>query len=63
MQVYRYRVDLIDKISKRTKEDIGNLNYNWEWRFVEFRKVGYQKMVWQFWKPIDSFYDLDKLLK
>ena len=39
---------------------------NYQWRFEELRRVieeDYDKMVWQFWRSPESFYDRGKLLK
>lgn len=54
-QVYRYRSTLIDQISEAAKSD-NLLLRDWMWRYDYFATVSYDKMVTQFWKPLDSFF-------
>jgi len=54
--VYKYRIGLLDRISKAAEEDI-NMGRDWRWRYDILHKVTYQEMVWKFWKPISSFYN------
>jgi hypothetical protein len=54
-QVYRYRTTLIVKVSEAAEKD-ALAGAEWMWRFNEFDRVGYQRMMWQFWRSLDSFY-------
>jgi len=62
-QVHTYRLELINKISERNLLEIRELKEFSDWRYKEYNKVSYDRMVWMFWKDLDSFYDLDNLLK
>lgn len=61
-EVYKYLIKLNEEVSKKCKEDINN-NKDWRWRYDELDKISYLEIVWKFWKPVDSFYDKDNLLK
>ncbi len=54
--VYRFRMELIDKISTSAQRDIASGNYDWGHRYEVFHSVPYERMVWQFWKPLRAFY-------
>ena len=54
--VYKYRIKMIDEISKLSNQDIDNGNYDWEWRYVRKDIISYNEMVFKFWKPIKSFF-------
>src|SRR4051794_8800696 len=54
-KVAAYRLALIDEIATACQAD-AFLGRDWEWRWEAFSAVEYGRMVWQFWRPIDSFY-------
>jgi len=56
--VYREQMRVLAIVSQKTQEDIKNNIYepDFLWRYREFEKVTYDKMLYQFWKPIKSFY-------
>lgn len=54
-QVYMWRANAIDTLY--SFED-------WEWRREKFCTVSYDTLMWQFWRPLHSFYpSLDFLEK
>ncbi len=54
-QVYRYRIDLIERVyDDRMAAIYGRPNQGLTWEMI--RSVSYDSMVWQFWRPLDSFY-------
>ena len=57
-QVRDYRKGLLGRIAILANEDAAN-NRNWEWRYEKYNEVGYDEMLFKFWKSFDSFY-LDK---
>ena len=61
-KVYNYRIELLDKVSEKADEDIKK-GLDWETRYKKLKEVGYHEMIYKFWKPLDSFYDLEDLLK
>lgn len=61
-QVAKYRQELIRVASLRCYEDIC-AHRPWRWRFDEYEKVSYNKMMVEFWKPLDSFYENKDFLK
>jgi len=62
-KVGNYRKKIINRISKKNREEISrNLDYN-GWRYDEFERVSYYTMVFKFWKPLSSFYKDTKLEK
>ena len=54
--VYGYRADLLAKVSRAARSDINQGRPGWEWRYDAFQAVDYNRMVWCFWRPLDSFY-------
>lgn len=58
--VYRYRMDLLSKVSDAAKRDISERK-DFMWRYHAYSTVDYSEMVMKFWKPLDSFYK-DKTL-
>ena len=58
--VYRYRSRLRNIVMTKEREDIEAGKE--KGRYDEFRKVEYKEMVRQFWRPLKSFYDEQKLL-
>jgi len=63
IQVLRYRINLIKRISDKNEEEIiKGIGYNgWRYKMLD-EEISYSEMVIKFWKPLDSFYDLNKLL-
>lgn len=61
-EVYKYRMQLLKKISAKSHEDIKNHNYDFQWRFDELKKISYERMLFAFWIPINKFYDETKIL-
>ena len=63
MRVYRYTMKLLDIVSELAQKDI-TAGRPWRWRYAEFEKANtYNKMLLQFWKPLDKFFDLETILK
>ena len=54
--VYKFRMALLDKITKASERDLKNGNYHYAWRFEELNKVPYETMMLQFWRSLESFY-------
>lgn len=54
-QVYNERKRVLRLISYLSQKDIENKK-PWRWRYDEFDKISYNKMVYTFWKPVKSFY-------
>jgi hypothetical protein len=55
-RVYRYRRQLIDQIHTLNAADVqAGKDYD-GWRYRVFESVGYAEMMWQVWRPLDSFY-------
>lgn len=55
---YRYRTQLLKRVSEAAQKDIG-YGRDWEWRYEEFNRVTYERMMYTFWKPLRSFYPVD----
>lgn len=51
-QVYNFRMKLVHRIDRSTRERVVS----------ELERVGYDEMVWMFWRSPRSFFD-DPLLK
>lgn len=54
-KVAKCRREVLDKISDLTDADI-RLFRSWRWRYDMFDGVSYPRMVYSFWKPVDSFF-------
>ena len=54
--VYKFRMDLLDKIARANHRDIENGNFHWMWRYEKLNGVPYMNMMWQFWRSLESFY-------
>lgn len=54
-RIYAYRRQVLSDVHDACMDDIVNMR-EWYWRYKVFDTVAYNKMVWQFWKPIDSYY-------
>lgn len=60
--VYKYRIALIHKIAEMGDKDIGaGRDPGWRWEY--FHRVDYDTMVYEFWKPLDSFYKNKAFIK
>lgn len=61
---YKFGMELIDKISHLCQQDIDH-HRPWRWRYEQFGSVTYDKMLLQFWKPLNvkAFYKDDSFLK
>lgn len=60
-KVFAYRKILLSMIDNRIKKEIKNNTLaNVEWRFYLFNEISCNKMIFQFWKPVESFYDLSR---
>ncbi len=60
--VYKYRGGLIDQMFEAGYKDI-ECGKDYSWRIKEYNKVSYYKMVFEFRKPLDSFYPDKSFLK
>ena len=59
-KVFRYRKALLDSIEQRNRAEIDKGIYDrWRRRYDLFDQVEYETMLYRFWRPIDSFYDVD----
>lgn len=56
--VYKYRTNLLNRISDAARVDIENLSA-WSWRYDEFDQATYDEMVLKFWRKPSSFYPQD----
>jgi len=72
IQVYEYRINLMMKISHLNGQDIMVAETTNEimacsskahWRWQELDKISYDTMLFNFWKPLDSFYPDKSFLK
>lgn len=54
--VYRFRGNLLRRISIAAQRDIACGDCEWSRRYDAFDAVSYNKMVWQFWKRLTAFY-------
>ena len=63
-RVFRYRASILKIIAERNSTEIEAGIYDqWERRNERFNKVRYEAMVWCFWRPIDSFYEMTLLME
>ena len=60
-QVCEYRLTLLKAVSQKAQEDI-YAGREWKWRYDQFEAVSYNKMWLNWWEPLESFYDRDRLL-
>ena len=60
--VYRYRMQLLSRISESATRDI-EARRPWGWRFDALSAVTYDEMVFKFWRPLSSFYDDEALTR
>jgi len=63
MEVLKYRLHIIDLISEKNREELEvGIHYTGS-RYKMFNQVSYDEMLLKFWKPLDSFFDLNNILK
>lgn len=62
-KVAAYRQELLDKVSAAADRDIRIHHRDWAWRFEALQAVSFEKMLFQFWKPLESFYPSKEFLK
>lgn len=55
-QVYKYRMKILDLVFAQAMRDVRE-GRDPIWRYDAMRAVSYDRMIWQFWKPLDSFWD------
>lgn len=60
-KVYAYRMALLKIISQKSQEDI-YANRDWRWRYDYFEAVSYTKQWLEWWRPLESFYNMESLL-
>lgn len=60
-QVCDFRINLLHKVSNVAINDIEH-GRDWKWRYVKMQQVSYGRMLFQFWRRLESFYDMDQLL-
>jgi len=68
-KTHNFQLELLKKISESAEDDIRN-NKDWKWRYKEFNKVSYNKILYSFkgFKPENywndlSFLEIDKISK
>ena len=54
-KVFNYRFKILSQIDELAKADIRQCK-EWKWRYDNFSQVSYGRMMWQFWRPLKSFY-------
>lgn len=52
IQVYKFRIWLINQVSLAAAADINNGLTEWRWRSETFNTVTYNTMMFKFWKPL-----------
>ena len=55
IMVYEERTKILNAIWKLNKKDIENGN-EWKWRYKLFDKISFDKMLYEYWTPVKSFY-------
>jgi len=55
-QVYKYRMKILDLVFAQAMRDVRE-GRDPIWRYDAMRDVSYESMLYQFWKPLDSFWD------
>ena len=61
-QIYRYRTDLLARVSVAARRD-ARAGRPWEWRFEALDAVPYSNMLWHFWRPPDAFFPCKDFLE
>ena len=57
--VSNFRQEMIDRVYEAAIADVLDGKGYQAWRFDEYYGVSYDRMVWQLWKPVGSFYPKD----
>lgn len=47
---------ILELVSHKAKWDIKN-DLPWKWRYEAFKKVSISKMIFEIWKPVESYFD------
>jgi hypothetical protein len=55
-KVFRERTRVLYIVSSLAQDDI-LADRIWMWRYEGLDKVGYNEMVFKFWRPVESFYE------
>lgn len=58
-RVYGYRIGVLHRLHDQAGKDISSGDYDYIWRYEEFRSVSYNAMMLRPWKRLDSFYPRD----
>ena len=62
--VYKERGRVLAEISRLNNEDIDQgIFYTWQDRYPKYDQIFYYLMVFQFWRPIEFFYENHECLK
>lgn len=59
--VAKYRLKVLNRMHDRYREEINAGNGFTKWRFDEWDKVSFNRMVILFWRPLPSFFEDTKL--
>jgi hypothetical protein len=54
--VHAESLRVLDLIHDAASQDIGEGIYAFEWRYEEFDKVSFSRMLYASWKPVDSWF-------
>lgn len=54
--VLAFRMRLLAEIVRATRLDDLEGREDWQWRLDAFHAVPYEHMMWQVWRPVESFY-------
>jgi hypothetical protein len=55
--VYEERKKALGIVHDLAVKDIHSNNLNWEWRFRLFDRISYDKMLYEFWRPVKSYFN------
>lgn len=65
-RVHAYRVKyILPRVSGAARCDIETdvMHADWMWRYKAIDRVSFEAMVWNFWRPLDSFYPDDAFMR
>lgn len=62
-RVHAFRRGYIDRVYAAGRADMARGIADPSWRWEEFDRVPYARMVWQFWRPLASFYPDKRFLE
>ena len=54
-KVYKERLRVLNIISKLAEKNV-NMGKDFAWRYDEFESIPYNKMFYEFWKPVSSYF-------